>query len=137
MKKILLILSLLFFTGISIFAQEDGGDEKIRDKMKEYIQHRMGLSKNEAERFAPVFIRYFREWRVALKEYRRDKLILQQKIVELRLRYRTEFKDIIGEKRSNEVYEHQERFVRELQNIRKERLENRTGPRNRLRALTI
>lgn len=137
MKKILLILSLVFFSGISIFAQEDRDDEKIRDKMREYIQQRMSLTKNEAERFAPVFLRYFREWRTTLRDFRQDKLILKQKIVELRLRYRTEFRTVIGEKRGDEVYDHQDRFIRELQNIRKERLENRTGPRNRLRALTI
>jgi ribosomal protein L16 Arg81 hydroxylase len=136
MKKILFIISLFFITSNAVMAQ-DGGDEKIRDKMVEYIQQRMRLNKNEAERFTPVFLRYFREWRSALKENRTDRLILQQKVVELRLRYRNEFRDIVGEKRCIEVYEHQEKFIRELHNIRQERMQDRQGPKNRIRALRL
>lgn len=134
MKKILLIFSLFLITFNAAMAQND--DEKIRDKMSEYIQQRMRLNKTEAEQFNPVFLRYFREWRNTLKENRTDKLILQQKVVELRLHYRTEFRDIIGEKRSNDVFRHQEKFISELQTIRQERMQNRQGPRSRLRNLS-
>lgn len=135
MKKLLFILTLLFSFISVTNAQADDNDERIRDKMREYIQHRMRLTKNEAEKFTPVFIRYFREWRSALKENRTDRLILQQKIVELRLRYRTEFREIIGEKRSNEIYRHQEVFIQELKDIKKERMQNRPGGGRRTRAL--
>jgi hypothetical protein len=118
-------------TGISVKAQEDGDDQKIRDKMREYIQNRMRLSKNEADRFTPVFLRYFKEWRTTLKENRGDRLILQQKVVELRLRYRNEFKEIIGEKRSNQIYVHQEKFIDELRGIKNERIQSRPIRRNR------
>ena len=134
MKKILFILSLCVFATTSILAQDEG-DEKIRDKMREYIQQRMHLNKDEAERFTPVFLRYFKEWRPTLKENRTDRLILQQKVVELRLRYRGEFKEIVGERRSNEIYEHQEKFIRILKDVQKERMQNRQGPRNRIRSL--
>jgi hypothetical protein len=136
MKKILFILTLFLLTASVSMAQDDD-DEKIRDKMREYIQQRMGLNRNEAERFTPVFLRYFREWRTTLKDNRRDRLILQQKVVELRLRYRTEFKEIVGERRSNEVYEHQEKFIRELKNIRQERMRDRQGPRTRMRSILL
>jgi len=129
MKKILLILSFLFSFLSVINAQPDNNDDKIRDKMREYIQQRMKMTKSEAERFAPVFIRYFKDWRNALKENRTDRLILQQKIVDLRIRYRNEFKEIIGEQRSNEVYRQQEIFIQELKDIKRERLDNRRGPR--------
>ena len=135
MKKILYIISLLLITSNTLLAQND--DEKIRDKMSEYIQQRMRLGKNEAQRFTPVFLRYFREWRTALKENRTDRLILQQKVVELRLRYRNEFKEIVGERRSNEIYENQEKFIRELKDvIKQERMQNRQSPRSRLRELS-
>jgi len=135
MKKILYIISLLLITSNTLLAQND--DEKIRDKMSEYIQQRMRLGKNEAQRFTPVFLRYFREWRTALKENRTDRLILQQKVVELRLRYRNEFKEIVGERRSNEIYENQEKFIRELKDvIKQERMQNRQSPRSRLRQLS-
>lgn len=132
MKKLVFILTLLLsFTSVINAQADDNEDSRIRDKMRQYIQQRMHLTKNEAERFTPVFIRYFREWRSTLKENRTDRLILQQKIVELRIRYRSEFKEIIGEQRSNEVYRHQEIFIQELKDLKNERNQNRPVRRTR------
>jgi len=128
MKKFLLILTLALLAGFSSKAQDDGND-KIRDKMREFIQKRLSLTRNEAERFTPVFIRYFREWKQTLQETRGDILIRQQKIVDLRIRYRTEFRDIIGEKRSNDVYKQQDVFVREIKEMREEQIKSRRGDR--------
>lgn len=125
MKKLVYILSLFLFTGFVANAQDDGADERIRDKMREYIQKRMDLTKNEAEKFTPVFIRYFREWRTTLRDNRGDRLILQQKVIDLKLRYRTEFKEILGDKRGNEVYKHQDNFIKDLETIRQERIKDR------------
>src|SRR5438874_663248 len=65
MKKYLIIL-ILFFTGVAAYAQDEGSDDKagkIRDRMSEYIRDRLGLSRNEAEKFTPVFLKYFQEFR--------------------------------------------------------------------------
>lgn len=126
MKKILLILTLTFFAGFAVKAQEDDND-KIRDKMREFIQRRLNLSKNEAERFTPVFIRYFREWRQTLRENRNlpDVLERQKRIVDLKIRYRNEFKEIVGEKRSNDVFKKQDEFVRIIREQALDRRENR------------
>jgi hypothetical protein len=133
MKRFLLILSLLFVTGSCLFAQDDDdGNEKIRDKMNEYIQKRLNLSNDEAKKFSPVFLKYFKEWRQTIRDNKGDKLILQQKIVDLRLRYRTQFREIIGEKRGNNVFTHQENFIRELRDIRKDRLGDRPLKRGRV-----
>jgi hypothetical protein len=128
MKKFLLILTLALLAGFSSKAQDDGND-KIRDKMREFIQKRLSLTRNEAERFTPVFIRYFREWRQTLQENRDDVLIRQQKIVDLRIRYRTEFRDIVGEKRSNDVFKQQDIFIREIKEMREEQIKSRRGDR--------
>jgi putative component of toxin-antitoxin plasmid stabilization module len=130
MKKIFYILTLFILSGFTAKAQDDGADDRIRDKMREYIQKRMDLTKNEAEKFAPVFIRYFREWRTTLRDNKGgDRLILQQKIIELKLKYRPEFKEVLGEKRSNEVYKHQDIFIKELDNVRRERIKERINNR--------
>ena len=63
MKKILLITSMFLISAVSLWAQdddEDGGNEKIRDKMNEYIQQRLSLSDAEAKKFTPVFLEYFK-----------------------------------------------------------------------------
>ena len=133
MKRFLLILSFLFVTTPVLFAQDDDdndGNEKIRDKMNEYIQKRLNLSDDEAKKFSPVFLRYFKEWRQTIKENKGDKLILQQKIVDLRLRYRTQFREIMGEKRGNQVFNQQDNFIRELRDLRRDRLGDRPLRRN-------
>ena len=114
--------------GFSSKAQGDDND-KIRDKMREFIQKRLNLTRNEAERFTPVFIRYFREWKQTLQENRADGLVRQQRIIELRLRYRTEFRDIVGEKRSNDVYKQQDVFIREIKEMREEQIKARRAER--------
>ena len=122
MKKFLLILTLALLAGFASKAQEDDND-KIRDKMREFIQKRLNLSKNEAEKFTPVFIRYFREWRQNIREP--DILIRDQKITEIKIRYRTEFREIVGDKRSNEIYRQQKVFIDNLKKVREDQIKAR------------
>ena len=130
MKKLLFILSLLFVTSVRLFAQDDDddqneGNEKIRDKMSEFIQRRLDLSKAEADKFTPVFIRYFKEWRQTLRESKGLPVLdRQQKMIDLQLRYRNQFREIVGERRGDQVFDHQRRFIEEMRNIRRERLGN-------------
>jgi hypothetical protein len=136
MKKIFFILTLVFLAGFASQAQADDND-KIRDKMREFIQKRMNLSRNEAERFSPVFVRYFKDWRQTLRENKDDVLFRQQKIAELRIRYRGEFRDIVGDKRSNEIFRQQEVFIDQLKKMREEQIKNRRDdrPNKRFKAL--
>ncbi len=136
MKKILYLL--IFFLTISgtSFAQDDQDDDKteggagrIRERLIEYIQEKLGLTKAEAEKFGPVYIDYFKELRKTNQQFKTDPLVLQQKVAELRLRYREQFKPIIGEKRSNDVFVHERNFIQELRAMR---LQNRpNGPANK------
>lgn len=113
------------------FAQDDdrGNGDKVRQRMTEYLQKRLNLSKGEAERFSPVFMDYFNELRRTNQQYRGDRLVLQQKIVDLRLRYRDQFKSIMGEKRSNDVFTYEREFINEVKELRKERLQGRGNKR--------
>ena len=130
MKRFLLILSLLFVSVPRLLAQDDEeGNEKIRDKMNEYIQRRLNLSDDEAKKFTPVFLRYFSEWRQTIRDNKGDKLILQQKIVDLRLRYRNQFRELLGERRGNQVFNQQDDFIKKLREIRQDRLGNRPARR--------
>lgn len=128
MKKILYIFGFVFALVFSSFAQDNAG-EKLRDKMIGYIQDKLSLSKAEAEKFQPVFLDYLREMRTTKQQYKEDKLILQQKIVDLRIRYRDQFKTIVGEKRSNEVYKHEKDFIEKAKSELNDRLENRRDGR--------
>jgi len=123
MKKFLLILTLALLAGFTSEAQDDDNDDKIRDKMREFIQKRLDLSRDEAEKFTPVFIRYFNEWRQNIKE--KDRLIRTQKITEIQIRYRTEFRGIVGEKRGNDVFRQQRIFIDNLNKVRQDQIKAR------------
>ena len=135
MKKVFYILFFLSVSTTTSFAQNDGNDQndRIREKMKEFIQKRLRLSNAETEKFSPVFIRYFNEWRQTLRNKESvPKLDLQQRVVELRIRYRNEFREIVGERKSNQVYENQEIFIDGLRkNMQAERIKNKEDRTNR------
>jgi len=140
MKKILYILSFILFSWMNVSAQNDSNEQndRIREKMKEFIQKRLRLTKGETDKFSPVFIRYFNEWRQALRNREGvPKLDLQQRIVEMRIRYRNEFREIVGERRSNQIYENQEIFIEGLRNNQQaERIKNKDDrPNKRFKAL--
>ena len=137
MKKIFLILSLIFLTSIAVFAQDEGNDynDKIQDKLKEYLQKRLGLSSNEAEKFSPVFGRYLLELRKTHRD-NTDPLLRQQRIAELRLHYRDEFRPIVGEQKAGKVFVAEQEFrqrVKELLIDRKERMQE-SRPNRRFRS---
>jgi hypothetical protein len=133
MKKIVPILIFIFIGVSGVFAQDneqenqEGG--KLQQRLNQYLQKRLGLSKNEAEKFSPVYLRYFNELRKAHVETRNlPPIDRQQKIVEIRLRYRNEFKPILGEERANKVFVAEQEFRKKAQDLlenRKERLQNR------------
>ena len=134
MKKYFIIL-ILIFIGFAGYAQDEGEDKgaKIRDRMNEYIQDRLGLSKREAEKFSPVFLRYFQEFRQIRRENRTDNLVLKQKIIDLRIRYRNEFRQIMDEPRANKVFVYEDEFRRkaiQMLETRKDRLGEKTLQRN-------
>ena len=134
MKKYLIILILLF-SGFVMKAQDndDTKADKIRDRMSSYIQEKLGLSKDEADKFTPVFVRYFREFRQTHRDYKDDKLILKQKIIDLRIRYRTEFRTIMTEQKANKVYVVEDQFRKEAIDIiqkQRDRVEQATQRKN-------
>lgn len=138
MKKIIIILNLFLIASIGGFAQnneqanQDGG--KLQARLNEYLQKRLGLSRNEAEKFSPVYLRYFNELRKTHIESRNlPPIDRQQKVVEIRLRYRNEFKPILGEERANKVFVAEQEFRKKAQDLlenRKERIQNRPNKKS-------
>lgn len=130
MKKWLLILFI--FSGFAGFSQNEEPTKevgKIQERMREYIQNKLNLSRAESEKFSPVFLRYFRDFAQTHKKERGDRLILQQKIIELRLHYRGEFKQIMDEQRANKVFQYEDNFRQEAIRIIKENRGDRLPPR--------
>jgi Spy/CpxP family protein refolding chaperone len=108
---------------------------KLQERMRLYVQNRLSLSKAEAERFTPVFIRYFREVAQTHRENKGDRLVFQQKVIELRLRYRSEFRQIMDEQRANKVYKYEDDFRREVIQIIRENQADRIKTRRNNKAV--
>ncbi len=135
MKKIVAILFLFFLPAFPLLAQnqtdeqQPGEGEKIGQRMNEYVQDKLGLTRAEAEKFNPVFIRYYREFVTTHRAFKDDNLILKQKIIELRLRYRTEFRQILDEQRANKVFVYEDKFrgevLKQIRENRRMRMETR------------
>lgn len=129
MKKcVIILLTLMSFLPGTGFAQEEQPplqENKIQERMREYIQNKLSLSRNEAEKFTPLFVRYFREFAQTHRSYRGDRLILQQKIIELRLHYRGEFRQVMDEQRANKVFKYEDEFRQEAVRILKENRRDR------------
>jgi hypothetical protein len=136
MKKGLIIMFIFLLRSFVLIAQnEEAGppsqESKIQERMREYIQDKLGLSKSEAERFTPVFVRYFREFVQVHRAFKPDKLLMQQKIIELRIKYRAEFRQIMDETRANKVYRYEDEFRQEAIRILKENQRERPFRRGR------
>ncbi len=110
--------------------EDDGPGGKVRERMAEYIEKRLGLSKSEANQFSPIYLNYLNDLRRTTQDNKGDKLMLQQKVAELRLNYRNQFKNVVGDKRSNDVFNYERDFVDEVKRLRQERLQN-PGDNNR------
>ena len=139
MKKWLIIL-LFLIPGFAVMAQNEepaSQEGKIQERMREYIQNKLNLNRNEADRFTPVFVRYFREFAQTHRQNRGDRLVLQQKIVELRLRYRGEFRQILDEQRANKVYLYEDEFRRKAVDIIREHRRGDRVPPRRTRAIML
>ena len=127
MKKHIFLFNFLTLFGLSAFTQEEEG--KIPERMAIYIENKLELNKSEKDKFHPVFMEYVKELRKTNMENRDDRLVMQQKIVDLRLRYRESFKSMMGEKKANDVFIYEREFMRELMELRKERIRKGGGKR--------
>lgn len=139
MKKWFIILFLALIPAISWAQEEDDTPQeggRLQERMRDYIQDKLGLSKAEAQRFTPVFVRYFREFAQTHRQFRTDKLILKQRIIELRIRYRTEFRQIMEEHKANNVYKYEDEFRVEARRIIMENRRER-APVRRNRAVFL
>lgn len=134
----LLFFSLLLsgiISGSAALAQPpmgppDGPEEgppgkRIADRMALFIERKMRLSERERTDFMPLFIRYEKEYRDILRSNRQDRLLLQQQLIDLQLRYRKEFGPVVGNRRVIEIYDLQQYFIRTLRDLQQER---RGGP---------
>jgi hypothetical protein len=104
MKKF--IVSLVIFMNINYFCNaQDANSKKIDSLQVEYFNKELGLSEEESAMFWPVYKNYKNEIRSTRKESESDPIALEEKILNIRKKYRNDFKKILeSEERVNKVY---------------------------------
>lgn len=107
MKKYLSLL-LVIFLNINYFCyaqEQEGYSKKIDSLQTEYITKELVLTTNESEKFWPIYTNYKNEIRTVRKEVESDPIALDEKVLNIRKKYKHDFKEILeGEDRVNKVY---------------------------------
>ncbi|HRH47702.1 MAG TPA: hypothetical protein PLP23_03050 [Panacibacter sp.] len=126
MKKRIIIIYLLFLHGYICMAQqqEDNSSKKVEDVKVEYMTKELNLTPEESQKFWPVYNNYYAEIKLARKNYINDEVAFEEKVVEIRKRYKDDFRKVLnGEARANRVFVSEKKlrdlFKKELQNRQK------------------
>jgi hypothetical protein len=123
MKKFILILIVLnaaFFAGR---AQDDESKkaEKIQALKIAFITQKLELTSDEAQKFWPIYSQYENEMKQLLLERKNvDVIETDERLLNIRKKYRPEFVNVIGQPRMNKLFNAEQEFrgvlLRHLQN---------------------
>lgn len=128
MKQMILIAMLTMGLGLFAIAQPGRG-EKIEAIKVAYITRELNLTADEAQRFWPVYNEYFKELKKAVMENRGDELAAEEKVLNIRKKYKADFKKVLGDDvRVNKVYQVDRKFHEMLRKEMQERMKNRKRP---------
>ncbi len=129
MKKILLLTLFLLNISYFCYAQADKRKNNIEAIQIAYLTRELSLSSEEAQKFWPVYNEYRDELVSVRKEIRNDEVLFEEKVLNIRKKYKTDFKKVLGtDQRVNQVFVAEKSF-RDL--LRKE-LMNRRGNKERV-----
>ena len=121
MKKYLLLI-IIVFGSFSFVTAQTGRPEKIQALKVAFITQKLQLTPAEAEKFWPVYNQYENEIRqVRIKNKNGDVLDNEQRVLDIRKKYKPSFENILGPERLNGLYNAE----RDFRNILIQRLKER------------
>lgn len=126
MNKYLLLLLTSFLLINFTYAQPNQRDEKIEALRVAFISRQLQLSSEEAKGFWPVHDAYQKDIQKLMIEHRNkkgDEIELEEKLLEVRKRYKPEFLKSISEEKFNKFL----RVERDFREIIRKELEKRRG----------
>jgi len=135
MKKTFFIISLLFLQSYFCVAQTQSAS-RVEDIKIAYMNKELNLTPDEEQKFWPVYNNYFSEIKQARKDYANDEVGFEDKVVQIRKKYKDDFKKVLNsDARVNKVYVSEKNlrdlFKKELQNRQRLRKEQNQIPKNR------
>ncbi len=122
MKKYLLIILAFFGSYSFTMAQNGNGREKIQALKVAFITQKLHLTSAEAEKFWPIYNQYDNEiMQVRANNRNGDVIENEQKLLDIRKKYKPAFEKILGPQRLNDLYNAE----REFRNVLIQRLKER------------
>ncbi len=123
MKKTILIA--IFLAGfVQLASAQQNRDEKIQALKIAFITERLQLTSAEAQQFWPVYNAYEADVRkLRIESKGGDVLENEEKLLEIRKKYRGSFEKILGTQKMNDLYNAEKDF----RNVLIKRLKNKNG----------
>ena len=126
MKKYLLLL-LITFAGLSFAnAQQQGNrSEKVQALKIAFITQKLQLTSSQAQQFWPVYNQYQGEVRDLRRNKSDDALKNEERLLDIRKKYKPSFEKILGAQKLNDLYNAERDFrtvlIRQLKSERDQR----------------
>jgi hypothetical protein len=110
-------IALFFVTSINAQRQRPNMDARVAELKKiqamelAFITKELNLNPQEAQKFWPIFNQYRNDLKQAAqaKEYK-DNLDRQQKMLDVRKKYRDDFEKVVSQERANKVFGAEDEF---------------------------
>lgn len=117
-NKFTLLLVILQFINYFCNAQaQEANSKKIDSLQVVYFTEKLALTPEESDKFWPVYNNYKNEIKSARKENENDPIALEEKVLNIRKKYKNDFKQILEtDDRVNKVYVLEKDFREMLQN---------------------
>ncbi|MBN8789726.1 MAG: hypothetical protein J0I84_21815 [Terrimonas sp.] len=134
MKKIFILFGFITFATLLTQAQvtEPEKGERIKSLEIAYLTRQLQLTPEEAEKFWPVFNQYRKELRTAVvKSSGEDQLDREQKILDIRKKYKKNFAAVLSNERAQKFYDAEDRFKMLVKKEMNNRLKERGAGRQR------
>ena len=130
MKKLYFLLLFVSIAGF-VSAQEDIPSEKKQQEIEAlkmaFITKELDLTTEEAQKFWPTYNQYSKELKTTIRD-EQDALARDEKVLNLRKRYRDQFTNILGQPRMNRLFNAEGRFRQLLiKSMRKQNLRNNSN----------
>ena len=129
MKKCLCIFVMVLSIQFPVFSQDElGVGSNIHNLKIGFVTRRLALTIDEAQKFWPVYNEYIAELRKARQEEKEDVLAFEERALNIRKKYKGEFKKILGtEDRLNKAMT----VDRDFNNVVKKELQRRMEMRGK------
>lgn len=112
MKKYLFLF--LFVLGVQ-YSYAQPSNERIEALKIAFITQRLQITSQEAEKFWPVYREYENELKIVSADQKgKDALETEEKILDIRKKYKPDFEKILGTERMNKLFNTERDFRRIL-----------------------